>query len=50
MTILGIIIGLAAFFLVAALVEKVKESIDKSYLKRAHNKLLDEYLEHHRVY
>ena len=50
MTILGIIIGLAACFVIAALAEKAKESIDKSYLKRARNTLLDEYLEHHRIY
>lgn len=50
MILLGIFIGLAAFFVVAALVEKAKESIDKSYLKRARNTLLDEYMEHHKVY
>jgi hypothetical protein len=50
MTLLGIITALTTFLIIGHLTVKVRERLDKSYLKRADNKRLDQFLEHHRVY
>jgi hypothetical protein len=50
MTILAIIIVLAAFFIVAGLVDRIIGIINDNHVKRAHNSLIDQYLDHHRVY